>query len=92
MSSTSIISRVCGRFNQVTSGLPYIVFSVSFGLMVDMATYGMMVPVLPFRLEATGYKNIPATSSYRKPYLYSRSPLGGGADSKTYDMDNKCIT
>ncbi|KNZ52180.1 hypothetical protein VP01_365g4 [Puccinia sorghi] len=64
MSSTSIISRVCGRFNQVTSGLPYIVFSVSFGLMVDMATYGMMVPVLPFRLEATGYKNIPATSSY----------------------------
>ncbi|POW18489.1 hypothetical protein PSHT_05758 [Puccinia striiformis] len=29
-----------------------------------MATYGIMVPVLPFRLESTGYKDVAATSSY----------------------------
>lgn len=32
--------------------------------MVDMATYGLMVPVLPFRLASIGYHNIPARSSY----------------------------
>ncbi|KAA1076079.1 hypothetical protein PGT21_033801 [Puccinia graminis f. sp. tritici] len=62
--SPSIISRCYNYFNKVTSEIPYITFSVSFGLMVDMATYGIMVPVLPFRLESTGYKNVPATSSY----------------------------
>jgi hypothetical protein len=64
--SPSILSRCYNYFNKVTSEIPYITFSVSFGLMVDMATYGIMVPVLPFRLESTGYKNVPATSSYRK--------------------------
>ncbi|PLW09643.1 hypothetical protein PCANC_14839 [Puccinia coronata f. sp. avenae] len=62
--STSFISGICARFNQVTSGLPYIVFSVSFGLMVDMATYGILVPVLPFRLASVGYTNVPAIASY----------------------------
>ncbi|KAH9473240.1 hypothetical protein MJO28_000936 [Puccinia striiformis f. sp. tritici] len=62
--STSTVSRFCNSINRVTSSIPYIAFSVSFGLMVDMATYGIMVPVLPFRLESTGYKNVPATSSY----------------------------
>ncbi|KAH9466482.1 hypothetical protein KEM48_001148 [Puccinia striiformis f. sp. tritici PST-130] len=62
--STSTVSRFCNSINRVTSSIPYIAFSVSFGLMVDMATYGIMVPVLPFRLESTGYKDVAATSSY----------------------------
>ncbi|KAI9601446.1 hypothetical protein H4Q26_001264 [Puccinia striiformis f. sp. tritici PST-130] len=43
--STSTVSRFCNSINRVTSSIPYIAFSVSFGLMVDMATYGIMVPV-----------------------------------------------
>ncbi|EFP74743.2 uncharacterized protein PGTG_00699 [Puccinia graminis f. sp. tritici CRL 75-36-700-3] len=62
--STSFVSRLYNYPQHVTSGIPYISFSVSFGLMVDMATYGIMVPVLPFRLESIGYENVPATSSY----------------------------
>ncbi|KAA1114844.1 hypothetical protein PGT21_025184 [Puccinia graminis f. sp. tritici] len=62
--STSFVSRLYNYPQHVTSGIPYIAFSVSFGLMVDMATYGIMVPVLPFRLESIGYENVPATSSY----------------------------
>jgi len=48
----------------MTGGVRYITFTISFGLLVDMAAYGLMVPVLPFRLESIGYHNIPAKSSY----------------------------
>ncbi|POW16870.1 hypothetical protein PSTT_01029, partial [Puccinia striiformis] len=56
--------RCSNSFKKFTSGVPYITFTISFGLLVDMAAYGLMVPVLPFRLESIGYHNIPAKSSY----------------------------
>lgn len=57
-------ARGCSKWREVTGGVPYITFTISFGLLVDMAAYGLMVPVLPFRLESIGYHNIPAKSSY----------------------------
>ncbi|PLW31253.1 hypothetical protein PCASD_18069 [Puccinia coronata f. sp. avenae] len=56
--------RSAGRWKEIRGGVPYITFTISFGLLVDMAAYGLMVPVLPFRLESIGYHNIPAKSSY----------------------------
>lgn len=62
-------ARGCSKWREVTGGVPYITFTISFGLLVDMAAYGLMVPVLPFRLESIGYHNIPAKSSYRTLYF-----------------------
>jgi len=53
-----------GCFRRVTSSVPYIASTVSLGLFADSAVYGLLIPVLPFRLQATGYSDIPATSSY----------------------------
>ncbi|ORY29768.1 major facilitator superfamily domain-containing protein [Naematelia encephala] len=39
----------------VRSSTPYIVFSVGLGLAVDLMTYGLIVPVMPFHLESWGY-------------------------------------
>ncbi|WAR52146.1 hypothetical protein PtB15_1B585 [Puccinia triticina] len=61
---SSLVSRVCTYLSQVTSGIPYIAFTVSFGLMVDMASFGLLVPVLPYRLEAIGYAEVAASTSY----------------------------
>ncbi|OAV98183.1 hypothetical protein PTTG_25690 [Puccinia triticina 1-1 BBBD Race 1] len=56
--------RCSDSLQRFAGGVPYITFTISFGLLVDMAAYGLMVPVLPFRLESIGYHNIPAKSSY----------------------------
>lgn len=64
-----------------TSGIPYITFTVSFGLLVDLATYGIMVPVLPFRLTQLGYHHVPAKTSaliasYAAGLIISSVPIG----------------
>ncbi|KAA1066191.1 hypothetical protein PGT21_024512 [Puccinia graminis f. sp. tritici] len=56
--------RCSNSIKKFTGSVTYITFTISFGLLVDMAAYGLMVPVLPFRLESIGYHNIPAKSSY----------------------------
>ncbi|MBW0504801.1 hypothetical protein O181_044516 [Austropuccinia psidii MF-1] len=51
-------------FLKFRSGINYITFTVAFGLMVDLATYGLIIPVLPFRLRSLGYHNVSERSSY----------------------------
>lgn len=51
---------------RLRSGVPYITFMVTFGLLVDLTSYGIIVPVLPFRLAETGHTDIATQSSYRR--------------------------
>ncbi|GAA5827163.1 hypothetical protein JCM3770_000341 [Rhodotorula araucariae] len=36
----------------------FIAFAVGWGVLVDLSSYSLVVPVVPFRLEALGYDNI----------------------------------
>jgi hypothetical protein len=72
MSTSCTGLRFSDGYNQVTSSIPYIALTVSLGLMADTAAYGILVPVLAFRLESVGYTNVPATSSYRKSLSSTR--------------------
>ncbi|CAH7690418.1 major facilitator superfamily domain-containing protein [Phakopsora pachyrhizi] len=68
-------------FHQFRSGIYYISFTVSFGLLVDLATYGIIVPVLPFHLESLGFQHIPEKSSllvaaYALGLIASSIPIG----------------
>lgn len=47
------------------SSVTFIALCVAVGLLVDMACYSVIVPVMPFRLTSLGYSNIPAKVSYR---------------------------
>ncbi|SCZ90569.1 BZ3500_MvSof-1268-A1-R1_Chr9g10882 [Microbotryum saponariae] len=40
------------------SSTPYIALTVGVGVLVDLSGYGLVVPVVPFRLEALGYDNV----------------------------------
>lgn len=71
MSSSTFSSKVVvepcpPRLCKLRSSTGYIAFTVSFGLMVDLTTYGLIVPVVPFHLAKTGYADniIASTVTY----------------------------
>ncbi|GAA5956568.1 hypothetical protein JCM3765_003486 [Sporobolomyces pararoseus] len=45
-------------FLRVRSSTWWIALCVGFGVLVDLASYSIIVPVIPFRLEALGYNDI----------------------------------
>ncbi|KAI8449186.1 major facilitator superfamily domain-containing protein [Phakopsora pachyrhizi] len=59
----------------------YTTFVVFFGLSVDLTTYGVVVTVIPFRLNSLGYNDIPSKSSilvsaYGAGLILSSIPCG----------------
>ncbi|ORY87390.1 major facilitator superfamily domain-containing protein [Leucosporidium creatinivorum] len=48
----------------IRSSTPFIALTVGLGVMVDLAGYGLVVPVIPFRLEALGYDEVGAKTGW----------------------------
>ncbi|GAA5937151.1 MFS transporter [Sporobolomyces koalae] len=59
--ATEIEKKKTGRpplFLRVRSSTWWIALCVGFGVLVDLSSYSIIVPVIPFRLEALGYSDI----------------------------------
>ncbi|GAA5989368.1 hypothetical protein JCM5350_005690 [Sporobolomyces pararoseus] len=67
-------------FLRVRSSTWWIALCVGFGVLVDLASYSIIVPVIPFRLEALGYSDIGSktgwlVASYAGGLIVSSPPV-----------------
>ncbi|GAA5904707.1 MFS transporter [Sporobolomyces salmoneus] len=51
-------------FLRLRSSTWWIALTVGFGVLVDLSSYSIIVPVIPFRLEALGYTDIGSKTSW----------------------------
>ncbi|GAA99059.1 uncharacterized protein L969DRAFT_74093 [Mixia osmundae IAM 14324] len=52
------------RCLEFRASVPFVGFAVFFGLLTDLAIYGLVVPIVPFRLRDLGYEDVASLTGW----------------------------